>query len=213
MSNNGRVEGLRRGAWVYHYWASGAGQGFPGGSVVKNPPAQAGDIRDVGSTPGSGRFSGEGHGNPLQSSSLENPMGRGAWWAIVHGVAVWNMPEVRVAEWNMPEVTERAQGWVCAFHFLGGAVRITWDDRRGVTILKVKVAQSCLTLCEPMDIVRGILQARILEWCSRSLLQGIFPTQGSNPGLPHCGQIRYQLSHKGNPFLKVLLKACEKYFP
>ena len=93
--------------------------------MVKNPPAQAGDIRDVGSTPGSGRFSGEGHGNPLQSSSLENPMGRGAWWAIVHGVAVWNMPEVRVAEWNMPEVTERAQGRVCAFHFLGGAVRIT----------------------------------------------------------------------------------------
>ena len=52
-------------------------------------------------------------------------MGRGAWWATVHGVSVWNMPEERVADWNMPEVTERAQGRVCAFHFLGGAVRIT----------------------------------------------------------------------------------------
>ena len=57
-------------------------------------------------------------------------------------------------------------------------------------------------LCHPMDhIVHGILQARILEWVvgSLSLLQGIFPTQGSNPGLPHCRQILYQLSHKGSP--------------
>ena len=42
----------------------------------------------------------------------------------------------------------------------------------------------------------GILQARMLEW---DLLQGILPTQGSNPGLPHCGQILYQLSHQGSP--------------
>ena len=62
---------------------------------------------------------------------------------------------------------------------------------------KVKVTQSCLTLCDPMDYkVHGILQARILEWvASRSLLQGIFPTQGSNPGVLHCRQIPYQLSH------------------
>ena len=57
--------------------------GFPGGSVEKNPPANAGD---VGSTPGSGRSPGEGHGNPLQYSCLGNPMDRGAWWATVHGV-------------------------------------------------------------------------------------------------------------------------------
>ena len=62
---------------------------------------------------------------------------------------------------------------------------------------KVKVAQSCLTLCNPMDYtVHGILQARILEWGSLCLLQGIFPTQGLNPGLLHCRQILYQLSHK-----------------
>ena len=47
--------------------------------------------------------------------------------------------------------------------------------------------------------VHGILQARILEVGSLSLLQGIFPTQGSNPGLPHCGWILYQLSHRGIP--------------
>ena len=47
--------------------------------------------------------------------------------------------------------------------------------------------------------VHGILQARILEWVSLSLLQGIFPNQGLNPGLPHCRRILYQLSHKGSP--------------
>ena len=54
--------------------------------VVKNPPANAGDIRDVGSIPGSGRSPGGEHGNPLQYSCLENPLDRGAWWATVHGV-------------------------------------------------------------------------------------------------------------------------------
>jgi len=49
--------------------------------VVKNPPANAGDIRDVGSTPGLGRSPAGGHGNPLQYSCLENPIDRGAWWA------------------------------------------------------------------------------------------------------------------------------------
>ena len=53
--------------------------------VVKNPPANAGDIRDMGSTPGSGRSPREGNGNTLQYSCLENPMDRGAWWATVHG--------------------------------------------------------------------------------------------------------------------------------
>ena len=54
--------------------------------VVKNPPANAGDIRDVGSIPGSGRSLGGGHGNPLQYSCLEKPMDTGAWWATVRRV-------------------------------------------------------------------------------------------------------------------------------
>ena len=62
------------------------------------------------------------------------------------------------------------------------------------------VAQSCPTLCDPMDCtVHGILQARILEWVAFPFSRGIFPTQGSNPGFPHCTWILYQLSHKGNP--------------
>ena len=55
--------------------------------VVKNLSASAGDVRDIGSIPGSGRFPGGGHGNPLQYSCLENPTDRGAWQAAVHGVA------------------------------------------------------------------------------------------------------------------------------
>ena len=58
--------------------------GFPGGTVVKNLPANA---REAGSIPGSGRFPGIGNNNPLQYSYLENSMDRKAWQATVHGVA------------------------------------------------------------------------------------------------------------------------------
>ena len=61
--------------------------GFPGGEVVKNSPANAGDTKDMGSIPGSGRSPGEGNGNLLHYSCLGNPMDRGAWGATVHGVA------------------------------------------------------------------------------------------------------------------------------
>ena len=54
--------------------------------MVKNPPAKAGAAEDAGSIPRSGRFPGGGNDNPLQYSCLENPMDRGAWWTIVHGV-------------------------------------------------------------------------------------------------------------------------------
>ena len=62
---------------VFHYE-------FPGGSDGK---VSAYNVGDVGLIPGSGRSSGEGNGNPLQYSCLENPVDRGAWWATVHGVA------------------------------------------------------------------------------------------------------------------------------
>ena len=73
--------------------------------------------------------------------------------------------------------------------------------------VKVKATQSCPTLCDPMDCIYS-------PWNSPgqntgvgnlSLLQGIFPTQGSNPGLPHCRQIPYQLSHQGSPAKRVWL--------
>ena len=55
--------------------------------VIKNPPTNAGDLRDEGSIPGSGRSSGVGSGNPLQYSCLQNSTDRGAWQATVHGAA------------------------------------------------------------------------------------------------------------------------------
>ena len=61
--------------------------GFPSDKELKNSLACAGDIRDAGSIPGPGRSPGGGHDNPLQYFCLENPTDRGAWWAIVHGVA------------------------------------------------------------------------------------------------------------------------------
>ena len=57
--------------------------GFPGDTVIKNLPTNTGD---AGSIP-AGSFAGEGNGNPLQHPCLENFMGRGAWWATVHGIA------------------------------------------------------------------------------------------------------------------------------
>ena len=73
------------------------------------------------------------------------------------------------------------------------------------TYMKVKVAQSCLTLCNPVDYtVQGILRPEY--WMgSLSLLQGIFPAQGSNPGLPHCRWILYQLSHQGSPYIYIYI--------
>ena len=65
----------------------GRKKGFPGDSLVKNPPANAGDGRDISLTPGSERSPGKGHGNPLQYSCLENSVDRGAWWATVRGVS------------------------------------------------------------------------------------------------------------------------------
>ena len=64
---------------------------FLGASVViqllKKPPANAGDARNLDSVPGWGRSPGEGNGNPLEYSCLESSMDRGAWWVSVHGVA------------------------------------------------------------------------------------------------------------------------------
>ena len=78
---------------------------FPGGAVVKKLPANAGDA-DAGSFPGLGRSPGEGHGNPLHYSCLENPMDRRAWQAKVHGVtksrtAMLLSPPGKKTEWGL----------------------------------------------------------------------------------------------------------------
>ena len=78
---------------------------FPSGSVVKESACNAGDVaKAVGSILGSGRSPGKGNGNPLQYSYLGNSMGRGAWWATVHGVA---------KSWTrLSNLTATLDGWV-----------------------------------------------------------------------------------------------------
>ena len=66
-------------------------------------------------------------------------------------------------------------------------------------LVKVKVAQSCPTLCSHMDCTPWNSPGQNTGVGSLSLLQEIFPTHGWNPGLPHCRQILYHLSHKGSP--------------
>jgi len=78
-------------------------------------------------------------------------------------------------------------------------------ERKAMTkLVKVKVAQLCPALCDPMDYtVHGILQARILEWVAFPFSRRSSQPLGLNPGLPHCRQILYQLSHSGSPMIKL----------
>ena len=88
-------------AAVVFYIPTSRAHGFPRSSVGKESACNAGDL---GSIPGSGRSPGEGNGNPLQYSCLENPMDREAWWVIVHGVA---KSQTRLSD---ETTTSRAQG-------------------------------------------------------------------------------------------------------
>ena len=100
----------------------------------------------MGLIPGLGRSTGEGNGNPLRYSCLENPMDRGTWWAIVHGIA---------NSW-----TRLSDSTHTLFSHAAAAA--------------TKLLQSCPTLCDPIDssppgsLVPGILQARTLEWVAIS---------------------------------------------
>ena len=82
---------------------------------------------------------------------------------------------------------------------------LRWCSNILATCCKMKVSQLCLTLWDPRDCslpgpsVRGILQARILDWVAFPFTRGIFTTQGSNSGLLHYIQILYHLSHQGSP--------------
>ena len=132
----------RRRSWIH--------MGFPGGSVVKNPPASARDAEDMGLIPGSGRPPRGGNVNPFQYSCLENSMDRGAWHAAVR--------------WGGKEQTR------LSMHTQ--KVYIIW-------CVCVLVNQSSLTFCDPMDYslpgssIHGILQARILEWVDISFSRDI----------------------------------------
>ena len=104
--------------------------GFPGGSDGKESACNTGDL---GLIPGSGRPPGGGHDNPLQYSRLENSMDRGAWWATVHEVSE---SQTRLSGFHLHLLIE--------YGFPGGT---SGKERESES----EVAQSCLTLCDPMD--------------------------------------------------------------
>ena len=103
------------------------------------------NVGSLSSIPGSGKSPGEGNGNPLQYSCLENSMDKGAWWTIVQGVA-----ESDMTEHTNTEISHNTEDYDLA-------------------VVVVLVAQLCLTLFDPMDCslqgssVHGMLQVRILN--------------------------------------------------
>ena len=142
-------------------------QGFPGGSDSKE---SAYNVGDLGSIPGLGRSPGEGNGNPLQFSGLENPLDRGAWRATVRGVRVGH-------DWTT----------LTLLHFLKCKLGEGRDPVGSLFFrkekkVKVLVAQSCPAPCDPMDCslpgssLHRILQVRILEWVTIP-----FPKGSSQP--------------------------------
>ena len=157
-------------------------------SVVENLPAKSGNVVWI---PETRKSPGEGNGNPLQYSCLRNPMDRGVWRATYNP---WGLKELDTTEWpspahspflNQPSSPLGVLGVeMCAWDFLQcdevypwpwmrGSVLVCvcavwrggWRQRKKTEEVKVKVAQSCPTLCDPLDYtVPGILQARIQEW-------------------------------------------------
>ena len=171
--------------------------GLPGTSAGKESACNAEDSRSV---PGSGRSPGEGIGYPLQYS-----------WASLVVQLVKNLPAmwetwVRSLGWKIPWKIPMDRGAWQTYRSWGHKELDTTERlSRHVRVkeVKVKVAQSCLTLCDPM----GCSPGQNTGVGSLSLLQGVFPTQGLNPGLPHCRRILYQLSQKGIPHTHVHISA------
>ena len=146
--------------------------------LVKNLPANVGDAGDSGLIPGLGRSLGEGNGNPLQYSCLENPMDRRSWhWAV-------------------------RRDWAHTQNYL---YLSTCKYLHPCSIMLNSCDSMDCSL--PESFVLGIFQARILEWVAMPSSRGIFPTQGwklhlTMPSvLLHCGQILYLLSHWGSSLL------------
>ena len=148
--------------------------------VVKNPPANAGDLKDVGSIPGLGRSSGEGHGNPLQYSCLENSMDRGALWATVHWVEknqTWlkqlsrhtcNMIVSSVLHWTMWNIRD----WHWS-NTNSGALK--WPHLFQLEIAQVKAAKEHKSAQVLRTFLVKVEQIRLSFW---SLIFLCFPSWG-----------------------------------
>ena len=168
--------------------------GFPGSLAGKESTCNAGDPSLIA---GSGRSPGEGNGYPLQYSCWRIPMDRGAWQATVPGVA-------KRHDWTTKYSTAQ---WVnTQFHTISIYTKFIFSNIYALCPLllsssssfwinpyidmklKLKVAQSCLTLCDPMDSPWNSLGQNTGVGCHFHL-QTILPTQGSNPALLHWRRI------------------------
>ena len=161
---------------------------FPGGSPVKNTLANAGDLSLI---PGSGRFSEEGNGNPLQYSCLENHMDRGAWWATVHEVTKsWTW----LSEWTTMMMC------VCVCVYIKKNIKVPWLLRTAGLVLCVHVfSNTWLRKCI------GIVVAELLSRVQLFATPWIVAHQA-----PLSIELSWQASWSGLP-LASLLKPIEKY--
>ena len=142
-------------------------RGFPHCSVGKECACNAGD---PGSIPGSGRSPGEGNGNPLQYSFLENSMDRGSWQAVYGTVSVWGC---KSRTYLSTHSSSTKRYWMSCLKHLQGYFSLS-GSLSYIVAAAAKSFQSYPTLCDPIDCsppgspVPGILQARTLEWVSIS---------------------------------------------
>ena len=146
--------------------------GFPGGSDGKE---FACNMADPSLIPGSGRCPGEGNSSPPQYSCLEKSMDRGSWWAT----SPWDHKGSDTTEWLTHFCLSLMQKWS----------EVKWSESHSV----VSDSLQPHGLYSPWNS-----SGQNTGVGSLSLFQGIFPTQGLNPGLPHCRRILYQLSHQGS---------------
>ena len=111
--------------------------------VVESPLASAGDTRDVGSIPGLGRSPGGGHHNPLQYSFLENPVGRGAWWATVYRVSKSRtlLKQLSTQAERCPWATEKVSTGLCRLSQCGRRARL--DDKLWMWVLTLSLFFYC----------------------------------------------------------------------
>ena len=139
-------------------WFSLISLGFLCGTVIKNPPANARDTRDMSSIPGLGRSPGGVHGNPLQYSCLENSIDRGAWWATVQGVTkswIW------LSDWTFTTHYAHLMWWKTGNTGVSGSRGWTWREAMltGVMSTQLRGSGSTLKTSHKMQNQKGNLGA------------------------------------------------------
>ena len=153
--------------------------------MVKNPPVNAGNIRDVGLIPGLGRSPGGGHSNPLQYSCPENPMNREAWWATVHRVA---KSQIRLKQLSMHAHTINTLIIISCLRYIPsnlqetkvGTALICYDQKQEIT-REIEVVYSLYLNKKCLHIVRSIVM-----WGSHLLFcSAIFVFYIYRPSLYH----------------------------